>query len=72
MKSVLARASASISEAAAALSAARFSLLNEIEAMPSSPDRDALERLDGALQSAVRDLCAIRSWASRLEGEATE
>lgn len=72
MKSVLARASASIVEAMASLSAARFSLLNEIEALPEGPDRDALERLDEALQSAVRDLCAIRSWASRLEGEATE
>ena len=72
MKSVLTRASASIAEAMAALSAARFSLMNEIEAMPGGPDRDALERLDEALQSAVRDLCAIRSWASRLEGEATE
>lgn len=72
MRSALARASESILSATAALSAARFSLLNEIEAMPDGPDRDALERLDGALQSAVRDLCAVRSWASRLEGEATE
>lgn len=72
MRSALARASAGIAEAMAALSAARFALLNEAAAMPEGPDRDALERLDEALRSSVRDLCAVRSWASRLEGEATE